>query len=297
MVELQPFWPLGTVPFLVLLLCIAVLPLLPATGHWWHANKNKAIVACGCGLITLLFLAVTRTVGDAGHVLAHTLLEEYIPFMVLLGSLYVVAGGIVLRGQLAATPKINTMILASGALLASLLGTTGASMLLIRLLLDTNRSRTRVAHTVVFFIFLAANVGGTLLPIGDPPLFLGYLRGVPFLWTLQLWQPWLFTVAVLLAIYYAIDSWMLRHEAARPEAALVHSPPSLQCTGRINFLWLGGILASVLLLVPGSSLFGSELLVPNFAREGALAAFTLLSLVTTSKKLRAENSFSLLVFF
>ena len=197
MLATHSLWPLGTIPFVGLLLAIAILPLIPATSHWWHANRSKTIVAAGCGLLTLLFISLTESVASAGHIFVHTLMSEYLPFIILLGSLYVVAGGIALRGDLAATPRTNTIILAVGALLASVLGTTGASVLLIRLLLDTNRDRTRVAHTVVFFIFLVSNVGGLLLPIGDPPLFLGYLRGVPFFWTLQMWPQWSFTIGLL----------------------------------------------------------------------------------------------------
>ncbi|MSQ91203.1 MAG: sodium:proton antiporter [Phycisphaerales bacterium] len=292
MAEVQPYWLLGALPFVALLLCIAVLPLIPFTSHWWHHNKNKAIVAGGCGLLTLLFVYMTEGGAHAGHVVAHTILDEYIPFMALLGSLYVVAGGIVLRGDLAATPRTNTLILGVGAVLASVLGTTGASMLLIRLLLDTNRDRTRVAHTVVFFIFLVANVGGTLLPIGDPPLFLGYLRGVPFFWTLQLWQPWLFTVGLLLAIYYAIDSWMMRHEPARAVALESTVRHPLHIGGRVNFVWLAGILAAVILLVPGQPLIGTTLVTPDYAREVAMILMVLLSLWATPSALRKINAFS-----
>lgn len=292
MEEVQPHWPLGALPFLALLLCIAVLPLISATSSWWHHNRNKAIVAIACGLLALLFVWQTESGAQAGAVVRHAILDEYIPFMVLLGSLYVVAGGIALRGNLTATPRTNTCILATGAILASLLGTTGASVLLIRLLLDTNRSRTKVAHTVVFFIFLVANVGGALLPIGDPPLFLGYLRGVPFFWTLQLWQPWAFTVGVLLAIYYTLDSWMLRSEGIPAITAETAQRSTLEMTGRINLLWLGGILACVIVLVPGARLPASESVVPHFAREGLMVLFALLSLATTSAATRERNAFS-----
>lgn len=292
MEEVQPHWPLGALPFVALLLCIAVLPLISATSSWWHHNRNKAIVAIACGLLALLFVWQTESGAHAGAVVRHAILDEYIPFMALLGSLYIVAGGIALRGNLTATPRTNTCILATGAILASLLGTTGASVLLIRLLLDTNRTRKSAAHTVVFFIFLVANVGGALLPIGDPPLFLGYLRGVPFFWTLQLWQPWAFTVGVLLAIYYALDSWMLRSEGVPAIATETTQRSALEVSGQINLLWLAGILASVILLVPGARLLGSDTLVPHFAREGAMVLFALLSLATTSAATRKRNAFS-----
>ena len=292
MLATHSLWPLGTIPFVGLLLAIAILPLIPATSHWWHANRSKTIVAAGCGLLTLLFLSLTESVASAGHIFVHTLMSEYIPFIILLGSLYIVAGGIALRGDLAATPRTNTIILAVGALLASVLGTTGASVLLIRLLLDTNRDRTRVAHTVVFFIFLVSNVGGLLLPIGDPPLFLGYLRGVPFFWTLQMWPQWSFTVGLLLAIYFGIDSWMIRHEnpeALRKETKSTHR---IHISGLINLFWLGGILASVIVLVPGRLFPGTSQEIPTFAREVAMCLCGGLSLITTPRGLRAINKFS-----
>ena len=138
-------------------------------------------------------------------------------FIILLASLYVISGGVLLRGDLEATPMTNTAFLAVGTALASIIGTTGASMLLIRALLQTNRERTRVRHTVVFFIFLVSNIGGMLTPLGDPPLFLGYLQGVPFFWTLRLWAPWLFMVGALLAVYFV---WDTRAYAREPIAAL-----------------------------------------------------------------------------
>ena len=292
MLAAHALWPIGTLPFVGLLLAIAILPLIPATAHWWHANRNKTIVAGGCAVVALLFIAITENYSSAFHVLSHTLLGEYIPFMVLLGSLYIVAGGIALRGDLSATPRTNTMILTTGALLASVLGTTGASVLLIRLLLDTNRDRTRVAHTVVFFIFLVSNVGGLLLPIGDPPLFLGYLRGVPFFWTLQMWPQWIFTVGLLLAIYFAIDTWMIRHEtveAIRRESKAVHR---IHMSGLVNLVWLGGILASVIVLVPGRFFPGTSQEILPFARVGAMCLCAGLSLLTTPHGLRAINKFS-----
>ncbi|MDA1263069.1 MAG: sodium:proton antiporter [Planctomycetota bacterium] len=292
MLATHSLWPLGTLPFAGLLLAIAILPLIPATSHWWHSNRNKTIVAASCGFLTLLFLSLTENVSAAGHIFLHTLMSEYIPFMALLGSLYIVAGGIALRGDLSASPKTNTIIIAVGALLASVLGTTGASVLLIRLLLDTNRDRTRVTHTVVFFIFLVSNVGGLLLPIGDPPLFLGYLRGVPFFWTLQMWPQWLFTVGLLLVIYFSIDSWMIRHETAeaiRKESTARHR---IHMSGLINLVWLGGILASVIVLVPGRLFPGTNQEIPIFAREVAMCLCAGLSLWTTPRGLRTINKFS-----
>jgi len=184
------------VPFVLILLAIALLPLL--VPHWWESNSNKALVALILGVPVAGYLLLQ---GEAGwHRLQHTMLE-YVEFMVLLGSLYTISGGIALRGDLQATPVVNGCFLGLGALLASIMGTTGASMLLIRPLLQTNAERRYVAHTIVFFIFLVSNIGGCLTPLGDPPLFLGYLRGVPFTWTLSLWPVWLTMVVMLLAVY------------------------------------------------------------------------------------------------
>ncbi len=285
-------WAVGSLPFALLLLAIAVLPLIPSTAHWWHSNKNKAIISLACALATCAYLVATDDPSEIVHILDHALIGDYVPFIILLGSVYVVAGGIAVRGDLVATPATNTGILAAGTLLASVLGTTGASMLLIRLLLSTNKERTRVAHTVVFFIFLVSNIGGTLLPIGDPPLFLGYLKGVPFFWTLTLWKPWLFASGFLLIVYYAIDMWMIRHE---PPSALrrdLEQRHKFHALGYLNLVWLAGILASVILLVPGRLFLGSDWEVPNYAREGAMAGFALASLASTRTSIRTINQFS-----
>ena len=175
-----PTW--SVIPFAVMLLCIAVLPLV--AGHWWEHNKNKGILSALLGVpVVIAMLRLDPVV--VGHT-AH----EYVAFIILLGALFTIAGGIVVRGTLAGTPGLNTGLLAIGALIASFVGTTGASMLLIRPLLRANSVRKRIAHVVIFFIFIVSNAGGLLTPLGDPPLFLGFLRGVPFLWTFRLWMEW-----------------------------------------------------------------------------------------------------------
>ena len=194
------------VPFAGLLLCIAILPLIQATEDWWESNQNRLMLALSFGAITLLYYLVTGGAAKVVSILEHAILAEYIPFIVLLFCLYVISGGISLKGDLAAHPSTNTAFLAVGALMASFVGTTGASMLLIRPLLQTNSERRHVKHTVIFFIFLVSNVGGCLLPIGDPPLFLGYLKGVPFLWTLGLWAEWLVMCVLLLVVYFVCVS-------------------------------------------------------------------------------------------
>ena len=228
--------PLGAaLPFALLLGVIAIFPLIPSLAHWWESNRNRFIVAAILGVATLAYylllhgspieahwpahhLAEPSSTGAnfyiAWSVFANAILNEFIPFIILLFSLYVVTGGIRIEGDLPAHPLTNTLFLTVGSLLASFVGTTGAAMLLIRPLLETNRERKHVVHTVIFFIFIVCNCGGCLLPIGDPPLFLGYLLGVPFLYPIQLWKEWAIVNISLLVIYYFWDHfWFYRHEA------------------------------------------------------------------------------------
>ena len=205
--------------------------------------------------------------------------SDYVSFIILLAGLYVIAGGVILRGDLEATPLVNTTFLATGSLIASLVGTTGASMLLIRPLLQTNRERARVTHTVVFFIFLVSNIGGMLTPLGDPPLFLGYLQGVPFAWTLRLWPPWLTMTASLLLLYYV---WDTRHHAHETRAALRRDRTQiepLRIRGALNGLWLAGVVAAVALLHAP-------------VRELAILALAGISLWRTPKAIRRANQFT-----
>src|SRR3954452_13188533 len=197
---------LWATPFVLLLLAIAVLPLVPVAHHWWERNSIKLLVGLVLSAVVLAHYGL-RGYGAHGEepggatvlaVLEHAILRDFTPFLILLFSLYVIAGGLQLKGHMHATPAVNTAMLGAGAVLASLIGTTGASMVLIRPLLQTNRDRAHVRHTVIFFIFLVSNIGGCLLPTGDPPLFMGYLGGVPFTWTLTLIMPWLFSIGVLL---------------------------------------------------------------------------------------------------
>jgi len=204
LIAARPTWILGCLPFAILLLAIAIVPMIPSMEHWWERNSSKLLVSCALGIAALVWLAREVSVDAAATAAMHGL-NEYVPFIILLLSLFVISGGISMGGSFSATPRMNTGILAVGAVLANLLGTTGASMLLIRPLLQANSHRSCRTHTVVFFIFIVSNCGGLLLPIGDPPLFLGYLRGVPFEWTLTLWKPWLFVNAALLCVFYAVD--------------------------------------------------------------------------------------------
>jgi Na+/H+ antiporter NhaD/arsenite permease-like protein len=254
-----------------MLLAIAVCPLW--VPHWWEPNRNKFIVSAALGLPVLAAYGVYHP-----GALLHTA-EDYVSFIVLLAGLFVVSGGILLRGDLVATPATNTGFLALGAMLASLVGTTGASMLLVRPLLQTNSERTRVKHTVVFFIFIVSNVGGMLTPLGDPPLFLGYLAGVPFTWTFRLWPQWGLMVVVLLAAFFVYDSVQFSRE---PLAAIrrdrTHVEP-LRVRGALNAVWLVGIVLGVAFLhAPW--------------RELAIVALAVASLKLTPRHIRRDNGFS-----
>ena len=269
-------------PFALLLAAIAVLPLVPATSHWWHSNLHRFYVAGGLAAITLAYYLLLHAsvieahwpaphaawpsangpnLAQTGEVLANAILNEYIPFIVLLWSLYTISGGIRIEGDLPAHPLTNAAFLAAGAVLASFIGTTGAAMLLIRPLLETNRQRKHVQHTVIFFIFIVCNCGGLLLPLGDPPLFLGYLMGVPFLWTAVLWKEWLLVNAALLVIYYVWDHfWCYPDE--RP-ADLARDETRVH---RLRFggLWpnaflLLGVVLSVAWLDPAKTIPGTQL--------------------------------------
>jgi len=296
---LPQMWVVGLLPFFGLLLAIAVLPLLSATRHWWESNRNRLIVSLVfAGLTIAYYLVLAGGPGPIAngaqllpHVLRHAIVDEYLPFMVLLLSLFVISGGFHLSGDLPAHPLTNTLFLAAGTVLASIIGTTGASMLLIRPLLQTNSERRFVTHTMVFFIFLVSNIGGCLLPIGDPPLFLGYLQGVPFLWTLVLWKQWAFCSAALLLIYFLWDSKSYRREPIssirRDEAIRV----PLRLRGWINFVWLAGVVLAVALLDNARVVPGTNWQPFRFLRELIMLAFAGLSLLTTPAAVRKANQF------
>ena len=302
-------------PFCLLLAAIAILPLTSRLSHWWEDNSSKFLVAGLLGLVTLayyLFLhrhpvdrhfPVHATVapaaggpswGVAGAVLANAFLSEYLPFIALLFALYVISGGVRIEGDLVATPNVNTAFLGVGALAASFIGTTGAAMLLVRPLLETNRERRHVAHTLVFFIFLVCNCGGCLLPIGDPPLFLGYLEGVDFLWTLSLWKPWLFTNGVLLAVYWAWDTFFAHpRESARDIARDERQTTRLAIAGLWpNAALMAGVIAAVALLDPSKAVPGTAWHPWIFLREAVLLALVAASLLLGSPAIRAKNGFT-----
>ncbi len=287
-----PFWGLGVVPFAGLLLCIAILPLLPATHHWWESNRNRLGLSLCAAAITLVYYGLARGLHAIPPVLEHAVVAEYAPFIVLMFGLYVISGGISLRGDLAAHPSTNAAFLAVGAVIASVVGTTGASMLLIRPLLQTNAQRRHVVHTVVFFIFLVSNVGGCLLPIGDPPLFLGYLRGVPFLWTLGLWGPWLLCCGVLLGIYFAWDSVLYRREDPAAVRRDERQRVPLRLKGWVNVFLLTGVVACVALVDPNKELPGSGWRPFPFLRELIMLGLVAISLRATPAGVRLDNRFN-----
>ncbi len=282
----------SVIPFVGLLLCIAILPLIPATEHWWESNKNRLMVALCFGAVTLVYYWLTYGVHKVIGVLEHAILAEYIPFIVLLFSLYVISGGICLKGDLAAHPVTNTAFLGFGALIASFVGTTGASMLLIRPLLHTNSERKHVKHTVIFFIFLVSNIGGCLLPIGDPPLFLGYLKGVSFLWTMGLWMPWALTCATLLVVYYIWDTQAYKKETLRDLIIDEKRTINLKLSGSINLVWIAGVVLCVAMVKPGEEFFGMGFNAFPFMRELLMLGCVWMSLKTTSKQIRTDNKFN-----
>jgi Na+/H+ antiporter NhaD/arsenite permease-like protein len=282
--------PLFTVlPFASLLLAIALLPLF--AGRWWEVNRNKGYVAALLALPVALYLPIIW--GEAGQAALVEKILEYVSFITLLGSLFVVSGGIYLQGSLAGTPPANTAILAIGAVLANLIGTTGASVVLIRPLLRANRRRHRKAHIVVFFIFVVANCGGLLTPLGDPPLFLGFLKGVPFGWTLHLWPQWFVVNLALLVTFNLLDQVVLdREEKARPtpllEAVLKHE--RFKIHGWHNLLFMGGIIATV--LASGRGLFTAGGPWPFGPQEVLMAAIAAGSYVLTPEENRRKNEFT-----
>jgi len=287
-----PFYTV--LPFILLLGAIAVLPLIPATSHWWESNRNRFIVAATLGVLTLIWYLIHRGFGDTLHTVEHAMLGEYIPFIVLLFSLYTISGGIRIECDLKARPIVNTAFIALGGALASFIGTTGAAMLLIRPLLETNSERRRVAHTVVFFIFVVCNCGGLLLPIGDPPLFLGYLRGVEFFWTFHLWKEWLFVNGLLLAIYFIWDTFFAyRRESLQDVARDETNVRPIRISGLgLNGLLLVGVILSVAFLDPSKAVPGTSWHAPPFLREIVQLSLVAISLMFGAFSIRQQNHFN-----
>ena len=282
------------VPFAGILLSIALVPLVAPI--FWHHHFGK--VSAAWALAFLLPFAAVFGASAAGAGIAHAMLAEYIPFIILLTALYTVAGGIFIRGNLHGSPGLNTAILAVGAVLASFMGTTGASMLLIRPLIRANDNRKHVVHVVVFFIFIVSNAGGSLTPLGDPPLFLGFLKGVEFSWTLiHILPETAFLLAALLALFYGIDWWYYH----RKEEILPKDPTpddrAFGFDGGINFVLLAVVVALVLMSGLWKSdvsfnIAGTEVGLPGLLRDLGLIAVTVASLQLTPSGVHADNQFS-----
>jgi Na+/H+ antiporter NhaD/arsenite permease-like protein len=283
-------WP-WAMPFLGILLSIATGPLL--FPKIWHSHYGK--IACGWAALTLLPLAMAFGAPGALAALVHTVIAEYLSFIVLLFALYVVAGGILVTGTLRGTPWTNAGILAFGAVIASLVGTTGAAMILIRPLIRANAGRARNAHVVIFFIILVANIGGALTPLGDPPLFVGFLRGVAFSWTAQhLWLQTAIVALLVLAIFVALD---IRIARAEPPSRTEATPAPIQIHGLVNIALIAAIISAILTSAtwkPGIALdlYGTTLELQNALRDAALILLALASLWLTKEEHRAANGFT-----
>jgi Na+/H+ antiporter NhaD/arsenite permease-like protein len=263
-----PLW--SVVPFAGLLLSIALLPL--RAPRFWGRPRGQALVAALWSAPAAVYLLWRAP---------HELLlsgKDYASFLILLAALFIISGGIVLRGDLRATPLVNTSFLLAGALLANVIGTTGASMLLIRPLLQTNSERQRTRHIPVFFIFAVSNIGGCLTPLGDPPLFMGFIKGVPFLWTLRLFPVWAVVMGGLILVFFVLDSVEYERETMRDLIRDRARVVPLHLKGGLNLAWVAGVVGGMFLPFP--------------FREAALVVMASLSLATTKKSWRAENRFT-----
>jgi Na+/H+ antiporter NhaD/arsenite permease-like protein len=283
-------WP-WALPFVGILLSIATGPLL--FPRIWHHHYGK--IAFGWAALTLLPLAVAFGTPAALAGFVHAALAEYMSFIILLFALYTVAGGLLITGDLGGKPWSNALVLAFGACIASVVGTTGAAMILIRPLIRANAGRSHNAHVVIFFIFLVANIGGALTPLGDPPLFVGFLHGVSFFWTAQhLWLQTAIVAVLVLAIFFAVDSWKFRAEPPTPARA---APASIRLRGRRNIVLIGLIIASILLAAawqPGIAfdIYGTKVELQNGLRDAALVLIALASLWLTPDEHREANGFT-----
>lgn len=284
--EILPLW--STIPFVGILLSIALFPLFAP--HFWHHHFPK-ISAMWALILAIPFLIIHK--GDAVHEILHIYLLDYIPFIILLWALYTVSGGILLRGTLVGTPVVNTTMLLIGTILASWMGTTGAAMLMIRPFLRANKERKNRTFMVVFFIFLVANIGGSLTPLGDPPLFLGFLHSVPFFWTFNLLPHMLVCVVILLIIYFFMDSFFYKREDIKPFDG---EKVPLKLEGSYNFIFLAGVVGGVLLsgLVDMGKVhvYHIPIAVQSLSRDGILVLMGILSLIATPRRIRQDNEFT-----
>jgi len=285
--RILPLW--SVIPFIGILLSIAIFPLVAPT--FWHHHFPKVSAAWAI-IFAVPFLIAYR--GEAYHEIVHIVLVDYVPFIIVLWGLFTIGGGIVLRGTLVGSPAVNTILLLIGTLLASWVGTTGAAMLLIRPVIRANAWRKNKKHIIIFFIFLVANIGGSLTPLGDPPLLLGFIHGVPFFWTLRLIVPMGFVVLILLTIFYLLDSFFLKREGGTRPTTEGGEPIRLE--GVHNFLFLGGVLALVYmsgtLELAGVSILGVHIPWQDIYRNLGIILMLWLSLKTTRWELRKANEFT-----
>ena len=282
-----PLW--CSIPFVIMLLVIATGPLIAK--KWWGENKNKLLVSLFLGVPVIVYMLVN----GLSESLVDTIAYDYVPFMVLLGSLFVITGGIHLSGDIKASPLNNTLFLGVGYILASIMGTTGAAMLLIRPVITTNQERKYTTHTILFFIAAVANCGGLLTPLGDPPLFMLYLRGAEFTWFLNLFPEWIFTSTLLLLIYYFVDRYYYKKEDWVDIAEdYIHVEP-IRVSGNINFLFLIGVVISVAFINKGNiPMMGEEhaSIWLKYLREIVLVILTGMSLYYTKSEVRKNNKFT-----
>lgn len=274
------------IPFILMLGAIAVMPL--AAGHFWEHNKNKLIVALVLGIPTAIWLLGF----GFSHELYHTIVFDYIPFIILLGSLFIITGGIFVEGNIESKPIINSTMLAIGAVIASLMGTTGAAMLLIRPLLHTNKRRQFKVHTVLFFIAIVANCGGLLTPLGDPPLFMMYLRGAEFTWFLNLLPEWFIVNFALILIYFIVDThfWKKETDDVKQREQTLIKPIKIE--GKFNFVWLLGVVLAVAFINPNTMDFLKQNHYYSFLREGVIILMAYASMKFTPRMTRVSNSFT-----
>lgn len=276
----------SSIPFALMLGSIAILPLVAE--KFWESNRNKLIVALVLGIPTAIWMVLNGMTYE----LEHSLIFDYLPFLILIGSLFIITGGIFVDGDIEATPLNNTILLSIGALLASFMGTTGAAMLLIRPLLKINSERKFKTHSVLFFIAIIANAGGLLTPIGDPPLFMLYLRGVPFTWFFNLIVEWATTNILLLIIFYIYDTIQYKKEKPTDIAFDKTSIRPISISGKLNFLWLIGVLLSVALINSNVIPELKENKFYGFAREIVILLMAFASLYFTKRDVREANKFS-----
>lgn len=283
----MPLWV--SIPFGIMLLAIAIGPLIAE--KWWNQNKNKLFVSIVLSIPVIIYMLTN----GLSQKLIDAIINDYLPFIILLGSLFIITGGIHISGDIKATPLNNTLFLGIGYMLASIMGTTGAAMLLIRPVIATNQERKYTTHTILFFIAAIANCGGLLTPLGDPPLFMLYLRGAHFSWFFNLFPEWAFTGVLLLLIYYFVDRYYYKKEDWRNLAEDSIEQQPIRITGNINFLFLIGVVIAVAFINKGSFPQLGEENSPfllKYLREFVLAMLAVMSLSFTKSEVRRKNNFS-----